>query len=499
MQTELEIIKKYLDSEAGLAEDSKGKERIIDNRFELIKSQVCSIENKDDDFYSDLISLISIYVDKLYDSKVDNPPVLVFDINGELIPQNQERLSHWDKYYLSDVNRDFSKNLFLYVCDILKANPNIRLDLDTLRRLLNRNPKLFTLSIETDFISRSLNFKKLAKIMYKKQTLKKSGLSIDDIYQLLIDTYQLDNEDVFGTLVERDDFKANNKKIIGLLSNCNSSTFVKITNIIVRNFDKNFDKNFDRMALVKARKEKDFPELLITRMGLSYINEDDCNFIHQLLNDEDISIDYDFDYFDYYGETSLKEIIALSGKRILIKDLLSKPENIQDYYWHGEIIIELYQLYAIIGDYENALNHFENHYCFESIKNGQIEVEYTYEDSLAKFIKNICNSFIAGDIDYIKRKEIIDSILASENVRYINIDETLPIIQTVLSSEDFEELINTLVERYNSGTLGFVTREKTAYECFIKISSEDEINKSLAALRENSKSFTFVKTQPHQN
>ena len=44
MQTELEIIKKYLDSEAGIAEDSKGKERIIDNRFELIKSQVCSIE-----------------------------------------------------------------------------------------------------------------------------------------------------------------------------------------------------------------------------------------------------------------------------------------------------------------------------------------------------------------------------------------------------------------------------------------------------------------------
>lgn len=495
MQTELEIIKKYLDSEAGLAEDSKGKERIIDNRFELIKIQVCSIENKDDAFYSDLIKLISIYVDKLYDSKVDNPPVLVFNIDGELIPQNQERLSRWDKYYLSDANHDFSKNLFLYVCDILKANPNIKLDLDTLRRLLNRSPKLFTLSIETDFISRSLNFKKLAKIMHENQTLKKSGLNIDDIYQLLIDTYQLDNEDVFGTLVERDDFKANNKKIIDLLSNCNSSTFIKITNIILRNFN----KNFDRMTLVKARKEKDFPELLITRMGLSYINEDDYNFIHQLLNDEDISIDYDFDYFDYYGQTSLKEIVALSGKRTLIKDLLSKPENIQDYYWHGEIIIELYQLYAIIGDYENALNHFKNHYYFESIKNGQIKVEYTYEDSLAKFIKNICNSFIADDIDYIKRKEIIDSILASENVRCINIDETLPILQTVLSSEDFEELINSLVERCNSGTLGFITCEKTVYECFIKISSEDEINKSLAALKETDKSFIFVKKCPHQS
>lgn len=495
MQTELEMIKKYLDSEAGIAQDFKGKERIIDNRFELIKNQVCSIENKDDAFYSGLIKLISIYVDKLYDSKVDNPPVLVFNIDGELIPQNQERLSHWDKYYLSDANHDFSKNLFLYVCDILKANPNIKLDLDTLRRLLNRSPKLFTLSIETDFISRSLNFKNLAKIMHENQTLKKSGLSIDDIYQLLIDTYQLDNEDVFGTLVERDDFKANNKKIIDLLSNCNSSTFVKITNIILRNFD----KNFDRMTLVKARKEKDFPELLITRMGLSYINEDDCNFIHQLLNDEDISVDYNFYWFDYYGETSLKEIIALSGKRTLIKDLLSKPENIQDYYWHGEIIIELYQLYAIIGDYENALNHFKNHYYFESIKNGQIEVEYTYEDSLAKFIKNICNSFITDDIEYIRRKEIIDGVLASENVKYINIDETLPIIQTVLSSEDFEELINTLVGRYNSGTLGFITCEKTVYERFIKISSEDEINKSLAALKETDKSFIFVKKQPHQS
>ena len=87
MQNALEKIKKILDSDAGLINN---KEKVVDNRFKLIKQNISLIENKDDDFYSELISLISNYIDKLYDSKIDDFPIIVFDENGERIPQEYD-------------------------------------------------------------------------------------------------------------------------------------------------------------------------------------------------------------------------------------------------------------------------------------------------------------------------------------------------------------------------------------------------------------------------
>lgn len=351
----LQKVKIILDSDAGLINN---KQKVVDNRFGLIKQNIGLIENKDDNFYSKLISLISNYIDKLYDSKIDDFPIVVFDENGKRIPQEYDILDSRDMYKLIEANRNLSESLFKYVCEILKSNKDIKLDIDTLRKILNRNPKLFTLSVEQDYLYRNFDFKRLSRIMKSNDTLKKSNLKMDDIYQLLIDTCQLNNDDVFGSLVKPIDFQENHKKIDELLKCCNAKTFVQVTNIIRRNFD----KDYDRLAILKQRKEKYFCERVLINMLKSHINESDSEFVHQILTDDDISIDYNHDWADYFGQTSLRELLAFSDNRTIIKDLLSKQDNIKNCYWHGDFKIQLYRLYAIIGDYKNALIYFNQNY-----------------------------------------------------------------------------------------------------------------------------------------
>ena len=66
MEKVFEKIKTFLDSEAGLkiSKNDTNEKCVVDNRFDLIKKCIDSTENKDDDFYSNLIELISIYIDK---------------------------------------------------------------------------------------------------------------------------------------------------------------------------------------------------------------------------------------------------------------------------------------------------------------------------------------------------------------------------------------------------------------------------------------------------
>ena len=89
----LENIKRILDSDAGLIvrDISRGKE-LIDNRFALIVQCIEQAENKDDNFYAKLIRLVSGYIDKLYDGKID-VPTTVFDENGEELELEYDELS----------------------------------------------------------------------------------------------------------------------------------------------------------------------------------------------------------------------------------------------------------------------------------------------------------------------------------------------------------------------------------------------------------------------
>ncbi|MBR2828174.1 MAG: hypothetical protein IKE70_02970, partial [Bacilli bacterium] len=360
----LESVKKILDSDAGfIIEDisKKEKKEVIDNRFSLIKQIVETIENKDDIFYSELIKLIGNYIDPLYDKRVDDFPNVVFDKNGEEVLQDYTNLSSYDMYNLTEANKELAKELFEYICIILENNKDAKLDIETLKKLLNRNPKLFNLSFEEDYLFRPFNSNKLVTIMNENKMLERSNINIDDIYQLLLDTYQINNDNVFGYLIKPEQFNQNHKKIDEVLTWCNAKTFVEITNIIRRNFD----KDFDRFSIVKKRNKNKFCENLIIELLRWRAYDDDCSLVHQILTDPEIEIDYDLYSADYFGQTDLKSIIALSGNRTIIKDLLSKDQNIQYYYRHGDRGIQLYILYAIVGDYEKAITNFEERYNFK--------------------------------------------------------------------------------------------------------------------------------------
>lgn len=510
----MEKIKKILDSEVGLLvedtsnETENNKKIIIDNRFELLKNSVDLVENKDENFYAELIRLISGYLDKLCDSKLDDFSVIVFDESGELISQDYDCLDNCDINKLESANHELSTNLFDYICQILEENKDIRLDINTLKRLLNRNPKLFTLSVEESYLYRTFDFAKLANILSENEILKKSNISIDDTYELLIDTCQIDNDKVFGELIKPEEFKQNHQVIDELLNECNAKAFVDITNIIIRDFD----KDFDRLSFAKRRKSNNFCERVIISLLKSYTRKEDYSLIHELLTDESIGIDYDYYCSDYFGQTSLKELIALSGNKLIVKDLLSKEENIQNSYWHGESFVHLYQLYAITGEYEKALETFQNNYNYaydftEDFTKGFNEEGYAYggwqyEDSLATFVKNICKSLKDDDMEYSEKKELINRILDNEKVEYINLGETLPHVKKVLSDDDFGILVDTLTEKYNAGNLKFIFAEEHFKGFFtryiIKIASDEQVQDVLSDFNPKGKSKVLSLNNTHK-
>ena len=75
-----------LESDPGLVikDITKSTEKkVIDNRFNLIKQNIKLINNKDANFYTKLIKIISYYMDQLYDKSIEDFPSVVFDKNGE--------------------------------------------------------------------------------------------------------------------------------------------------------------------------------------------------------------------------------------------------------------------------------------------------------------------------------------------------------------------------------------------------------------------------------
>lgn len=297
------------------------------------------------------------------------------------------------RYKIKNSNTTLSEELFNYICKILEKNKNIELDIETLKILLNRNPKLFELIAEEDYLFRTFNFEWLANILKCNDTLKKSGIKTENTYQLLIDTYQINNSDVFSKLITTEQFKESHTKLDEFLKSCNARTFVEITNIIVRKID----ENFDRFFYIKNKKENDYIEQVIINLLKFNLTENDVNFIHNIITDKNIDINYEYKYCDYTGENSLLSDLAFCGNKVILQDLLNKEENVKQYYWSGDYRIELYKLYATIGEYDKALENFNENYkveydFYEDYNDDLNRVnytygEYTYIDTLGSFIK----------------------------------------------------------------------------------------------------------------
>ena len=89
-------------------------------------------------------------------------------------------------------------------------------------------------------------------------------------------------------------------------------------------------------------------------------------------------------------------------------------------------------------------------------------------------------------------KAIINKILNNDKVKYINLEETLPVVQEILSDEDFKALLDTLVLKRNSGNLGFIVSEKNNEDSFfnryvIRLASEEEVQDYLSSLNKKEK------------
>lgn len=244
-------IQSVLNSQPGLSVDGT----VVDNRLNIIKRIVNEYEDKNDFFYSLLIQIIGINLGEIYNREFRKWVGFVLDENSELIPQRTDiifshsNLSHTiDK--IEQADRDFSVKLFEYVCDILENNKDIMLDVETLINLLDRDPQPSSSTSKGDYYYRSYNFRRLAKILKDNKTLEKSNISLDVLYQILIQTFQLNNEYVFGYLVKSEEFKQNHEAVNLELYDCYPNVFVEITNVIV----KYLDKDFDILSIAKFRK-----------------------------------------------------------------------------------------------------------------------------------------------------------------------------------------------------------------------------------------------------
>lgn len=464
----MEKIKRILDSSVGvfvsLNDDQKGNGRqtIIDNRFELIKSEIK--EKEDDVYYSKLIKILSEYINKLYDLSGQNESENVLSLKGENIVPIDGYFDYDNSCTIITANRAFAEKLFDYVCLILRKHPDIILDTDSLKALLNKNSKPLSFMVGSPTIDRTLSFKKLVRILKRNNTIKKSNISTDELYDILIATYQIFDNETIKMLVTKKSFKENHKKIDELLHKCNAEYFVKLTELIIENYD----KNYDRISMIKDRNDPKFTSQVICE-HLEYPIKVDYEFIHALLNNEEIKVDYEYEYCDYIGHCSLKTDLANSGNKTIIKDLLSKEENIEEVYCNGddgEYVIYLYALYALTGNYEKALELFERQYCaindytedydndFE--RQGYTHASITYKDSLDNFTENICKSFAGENLDYEKKKDIIYKIFNSKNIKYINLSEIALYIKEVLNHEDFNKFLDALLTKYYCNSIKFI-------------------------------------------
>lgn len=478
----LDNINTILECSAMILSDDISKysdERVCDKRLFFIKEIAKFINDKDD--ISELIEKISYHIDKFSDSRSDNISQKGLDEYGNVFEQNIDSHNSDSVFILVEKDRELACGLFEYVCYLLEKNSNVKLDSNTLAHLLNRGPKLFSLSIERDFIYRTYDYKRLINAINKNHKLEK--LEIDDLYQLLIVTCQINNAIVFSGLVTAEQFKKNHKKIDEFLMKCNASTFVEVTDTII----KNFDKDYARFNIVKERNKDNFCEKLIIQMLRQ--PDIDYDFINQILLCSDISINYNFRMLDYVGDSDLKSLIAFRGNKLITNTLLKKEENIKDVYTHGERYIYLYMLYARVGDYDKAVAVFNKSFMSDLTDGDEdwADDEYTcvdfgYKDSISEFVEIICNSYQNKDINYMKLVELINSVMCNDNVKYLNLEKILPLVNEVLSADDYNLLINELLSRYHNSNLKFLTvyeSEGFIYPLTIRVASDDEVKKQI--------------------
>lgn len=102
----------------------------------------------------------------------------------------------------------------------------------------------------------------------------------------------------------------------------------------------------------------------------------------------------------------------------------------------------------------------------------------------------MCEPFKEDNTDYVTVKKSIDRILNSENVKCVNLEETLESIGDVLTPEDLESLVDTLLKKYKRGEICFLSicEHKSMFTQYkISKASKEEVEKQLSELSKKGK------------
>ena len=527
----MEPIKQILDNQNVVVHLQDRKIEIEDKRIYNLVHFIDS-DKRNDAFYQQVIDELVREIDFLYQK---DPPVftgIVVDSQEKALPdyksvcqnrwnvtspKNQNRLqdllmytssnsectSQEDQieeaiYTLEKIQRQVTRsdrrlaeNLFRYIGTILENYPDITLRKETITRLFNTNPELFPFSVDEIYDDRMLDYVSLAAIMNQNKTLEKSGFTTEDILKLLIDTYQVRNEKIWREFLTPKQLQTSHQTIDEFLSHCNAKMFVHISNIITRNFD----ANYDRYTLIKehSKDNKAFPTAVLKELSHVAETEADYQLMKRLLTDDEIQIDWNLSHRDYFSETdiSLKTDLALTRNPKILSILLQDSNRIHTYYSYDEAIyISLFEIYAILGDYEKSIQTFEekfhdNQNYASYVDNPQkklqkgipIVIPPYFQDVFTQYIETLVKSFEDRKINENKRKEILSRVFNSKTITYINPAEVLEEIEPTLSKETFQELVTRLREREQNGEIRFVTREEYGLDQIIRTIKEDEVER----------------------
>lgn len=541
----MEPIKQILDNQNVVVHLQDRKIEIEDERINYLIRFIDS-DKRNNAFYQQVIDELVREIDFLYQK---DPPVftgIVVDSQEKALPdyksvcqnrwnvtspKNQNRLqdllmytssnsehtSQEDQieeaiYTLEKIQRQVTRsdrrlaeNLFRYIGTILENYPDITLKKETITRLFNTNPELFPFSGDEIYDDRMLDYVSLAAIMNQNKTLEKSGFTTEDILKLLIDTYQVRNEKIWREFLTPEQLQTSHQTIDEFLSHCNAKMFVHISNIITRNFD----ANYDRYTLIKehSKDNKAFPTAVLKELSHVAETEADYQLMKRLLTDDEIQIDWNLSHRDYFSETdtSLKTDLALTRNPKILSILLQDSNRIHTYYSYDEAIyISLFEIYAILGDYEKSIQTFEekfhdNQNYASYVDNPQkklqkgipIAIPPYFQDVFTQYIETLVKSFEDRKINEIKRKEILSRVFNSKTITYINPAEVLEEIEPTLSKETFQELVTRLREREQNGEIRFVTREEYGLDQIIRTIKEDEVERVFSEFQPK-KTFTYT-------
>ena len=541
----MEPIKQILDNQNVVVHLQDRKIEIEDERINYLIRFIDS-DKRNNAFYQQVIDELVREIDFLYQKE---PPVftgIVVDSQEKALPdyksvcqnrwnvtspKNQNRLqdllmytssnsehtSQEDQieeaiYTLEKIQRQVTRsdrrlaeNLFRYIGTILENYPDITLRKETITRLFNTNPELFPFSVDEIYDDRMLDYVSLAAIMNQNKTLEKSGFTTEDILKLLIDTYQVRNEKIWREFLTPKQLQTSHQTIDEFLSHCNAKMFVHISNIITRNFD----ANYDRYTLIKehSKDNKAFPTAVLKELSHVAETEADYQLMKRLLTDDEIQIDWNLSHRDYFSETdiNLKTDLALTRNPKILSILLQDSNRIHTYYSYDEAIyISLFEIYAILGDYEKSIQTFEekfhdNQNYASYVDNPQkklqkgipIVIPPYFQDVFTQYIETLVKSFEDRKINENKRKEILSRVFNSKTITYINPAEVLEEIEPTLSKETFQELVTRLREREQNGEIRFVTREEYGLDQIIRTIKEDEVERVFSEFQPK-KTFTYT-------